>query len=109
MSLPDPDYQNWRARQENEQQEEGAPVRITRVIDFRIPLPYLLSGAIAVTCILISMYFSVQQLIRDVGELQVTVKAGNTQASTVAGEIALLRYRVQNLENAELTAEKAKR
>ena len=29
---------------------------------------------------------------------QITVKAGNGQVVTIAGEIALLRYRVENLE-----------
>ena len=47
---------------------------------------------------LVTMYFDVKQLVRDVGDLQITVKAGNSQATTIAGEIALLRYRVENLE-----------
>jgi hypothetical protein len=31
------------------------------------------------------------------------VKAGNTQATTVAGEIALLRFRIENLEAQQRT------
>ena len=78
--------------------EEDQPLKVTRVIDFRIPLPWLLSGLIVVGWALVSMWFSLNQLVRDVGDLQITVKAGNGQAVTIAGEIALLRYRVENLE-----------
>lgn len=80
------------------EQEQGQ--RITRVIDFRIPLPWLLGICMAVGWALVSMWFSVNQLVRDVADLQITVKAGNTQATTVAGEIALLRFRIENLEAA---------
>lgn len=78
-----------------EQQQEA---KVTRVIDFRIPLPWLLGVGMAVGWALVSMYFSVNQLVRDVADLQITVKAGNGQAITVAGELALLRFRVENLE-----------
>lgn len=72
---------------------------VSRVIDFRIPLPYLISGFSALAFTLVSMYFSLNQLLRDVGDLQITVKAGNTQAVTLAGEQALLRFRLENLES----------
>ena len=78
--------------------EDDQPLKVTRVIDFRIPLPWLLSGLIVVGWALVSMWFSLNQLVRDVADLQITVKAGNGQAVTIAGEIALLRYRVENLE-----------
>lgn len=78
--------------------EQEQDQRITRVIDFRIPLPWLLGICMAVGWALVSMWFSVNQLVRDVADLQITVKAGNTQATTVAGEIALLRFRIENLE-----------
>jgi hypothetical protein len=78
--------------------EDDQPLKVTRVIDFRIPLPWLLSGLILVGWALVSMWFSLNQLVRDVADLQITVKAGNGQAVTIAGEIALLRYRVENLE-----------
>lgn len=80
--------------------DETEQARITRVIDFRIPLPWLLGICMAVGWALVSMWFSVNQLVRDVADLQITVKAGNTQATTVAGEIALLRFRIENLEAA---------
>lgn len=78
--------------------DEDQPLKVTRVIDFRIPLPWLIGICMTVGWALVSMWFSVNQLVRDVADLQITVKAGNTQAVTVAGEIALLRFRVENLE-----------
>lgn len=81
------------------EQNSATPAdRIHRVIDLRIPLPYLLSGVMVVLWALISMYFSVNQLVRDVGDLQITVKSGNSQSTTLAGEIAILRWRVDSLE-----------
>ena len=71
---------------------------ITRIIDFRIPLPYLLSGFFGLAFTLVSMYFSLNQLLREVGDLQITVKAGNAQSVTLAGEQALLRFRMENIE-----------
>ena len=72
--------------------------RVSRVIDFRIPLPWLLGVMGVVGWGLVSMWFMVNQLTKDVSDLQITVKAGNGQAVTVAGELALLRYRVENIE-----------
>ncbi|MDR6886154.1 MULTISPECIES: hypothetical protein [Variovorax] len=78
--------------------EEQQTERTTRIIDLRIPLPWVLTGLITVGFTLVSMYFNVNQLVRDVGELQITVKAGNTQVTTLAGEQALLRFRMENIE-----------
>lgn len=88
---------------------ESEQTRITRVIDFRIPLPWLLGIGMAVGWALVSMWFSVNQLVRDVADLQITVKAGNTQATTVAGELALLRFRVENLEAAQRQPQRGER
>lgn len=79
---------------DDNQQEQ----HVSRVIDFRIPLPWLLGVMGVVGWGLVSMWFMVNQLTRDVSDLQITVKAGNGQAVTVAGELALLRYRVENIE-----------
>lgn len=79
---------------DDNQQEQ----HVSRVIDFRVPLLWLLGVMSAVGWGLVSMWFMVNQLTRDVSDLQITVKAGNGQAVTVAGELALLRYRVENIE-----------
>lgn len=74
--------------------------KVTRVIDFRIPLPWLLTGVAGVSWGLISMWFSVNQLVRTVDDLQITVKSGNTSVVAVAGELALLKFRLSNAEDA---------
>lgn len=84
----------------DQNEHEDGPLRVSRVIDFRVPLPYLLSGLVFVGFTLISMYFTLNQLVRDVGDLQIVVKAGNTQSVTLAGEQALLRFRLENVEGA---------
>ncbi len=69
-----------------------------KVLDFRIPLPWLLTCLGTLSFVLVSMWVSLNQLVRDVGELQGTVKAGNTQAAAVLTDILLLKMRVDMLE-----------
>jgi len=89
---------------------EEAPERITRVIDFRIPLPWLLGVCAAISWALISMYFSVNNLVKTVGDLQIDVKAGNNSVVAVAGELALLKYRLSNAEsNIQIVADSIKK
>lgn len=78
---------------------EDSNQRVTRVIDFRIPLPWLLSGIGVIGWALISTYFSVAQLVKTVDELQITVKSGNGSVVAVAGELALLKFRLTNAED----------
>lgn len=82
------------AARDNEVQE-----KVARIIELKIPLPWLLSGVAAVTWGLISMWFSVNQLVKTVDELQITVKSGNTSVVAVAGELALLKFRLTNAED----------
>ena len=86
-------------------QENVQEVKLTRVIDFKLPLPWLLGGVIAVSWAVISMYFAVQTLISSVSDLQITVKSGNVSSSVLAGEVSLLRFRVEIIE-ADLKAKR---
>ena len=71
---------------------------LMRMIDFRIPLPWLLGGFIAASSILIAMYFQLQQVTENLVALQIEVKAGNSSFATLAGEVALIKFRVEGLE-----------
>ena len=82
----------------DQNEHEDGPPRITRVIDFHVTLPWVLSCIAAFAFVLVTMYFNLNQLIRDVGELQIVVKTGNTQSVTLAGDQALLRFRIENIE-----------
>lgn len=81
--------------------------KVTRVIDFRIPLPWLLTGVAGISWGLISMWFSVNQLVKTVDDLQVTVKSGNTSVAAVAGEVSMLKFRLSILED-EVKRQEAK-
>ena len=69
------------------------------MIDFRIQLWGVLGACVVVVWALIGMYFQLQKVSENLAELQITVKSGNNQYITLTGEIALLKYRVENLEN----------
>lgn len=94
----DQDPIDWRARREDEQRQQR-PQQITRVIDLRALLPWALSISVGIAWAITGMYFSVQQLIRDVGEIKIATKEKNAQDTSVASEVALLRFRVAKLEN----------
>jgi hypothetical protein len=79
-------------------QENTQEVKLGRVIDFRLPLAWLLGGVIAISWAVISMYFAVQTLVSSVADLQITVKSGNVSSSVLAGEVSLLRFRVEVIE-----------
>jgi len=79
--------------------QPGDLPRISKVIDFRLPLTWLLGIAGMVCAAFVSMWFQLGQLREDMTDLKITVKAGNNQASTVQGEIAILRFRVETLES----------
>jgi len=80
------------------EQPPPSAVALMRMVDFRIPLLWLLGGFIATAGLVISMYYQIQQMRDALQDLQVTVKAGNVASSTLTGEIALLKYRVDALE-----------
>lgn len=78
--------------------EEIQEVKLARVIDFKILLPWLLGGVTAIAWAVISMYFAVQTLIASMADLQITVKSGNVSSSVLAGEVSLLKFRITNIE-----------
>lgn len=71
---------------------------ITRLIDFKIPLHWLLVTITGLGWALVSMWFSLNQLVASVTELQVDVKAGNGSTTLILSKIALLEFRVGTLE-----------
>lgn len=79
--------------------QPGDLSKSARIIDLKLPLPWLLTTAVAICVSIGGMYFKLDQLGQDVTELKATVKSGNGQAATVQGEIAILRFRVENLES----------
>jgi hypothetical protein len=69
-----------------------------KVIDMKLPLHWLLGVVFAAFAAFASIYFQVGKLGEDMTDLKIAVKAGNGQAATVQGELAILKFRVENIE-----------
>lgn len=74
-------------------------IKVTRVIDMKLPLTWLLTVAATIMCGGFGVYYKLDRLSEDVGEMKITVKSGNQATATVQGELAILRFRVENLES----------
>ncbi|WP_295525644.1 hypothetical protein [uncultured Pseudacidovorax sp.] len=83
---------------------EGA--RITRVVDFRLPLPWLLVVAFAIVSGGFGMYYKLDRLMEDVGDLKISMKAGNSSTAMIQGELSILKFRIENLEAERRAAER---
>jgi hypothetical protein len=70
----------------------------TKVIDMKLPLPWLLGSAAAIVMAFAYVSFSVDRMREDVAELRATAKAWNERLSTLTSDTALLKYRVDALE-----------
>lgn len=79
--------------------QPGELQRGTRIIDMKLPLQWLLGVAFAIACSFATMYFKLGQLGEDMTELKISVKAGNGTAATIQGELAILKFRIENLEH----------
>lgn len=83
--------------QTNTLDNEGA-VPLMRMVDMRIPLPWLLGGFALAAAGVIGMYYQLQSVAMQLGELKATVTASNSQALAMAGEVALLRFKSEQHE-----------
>jgi hypothetical protein len=79
--------------------QPGDLPRIHRVIDLKLPLNWLLTVAFSLALLIGGMYFQLRQLSEDMTDLKMAVKTGNGQSATIQGELAILRFRVENLES----------
>ena len=78
--------------------QPGELPRLSKVIDLKLPLNWLLTVAFSLALLIGGMYFQLRQLSEDMTDLKITVKAGNGQSATIQGEIAILKVRLENLE-----------
>jgi hypothetical protein len=87
-----------RSSMEPMQQEEGA-VRLPRVsIDLKIPLWGLLGAAVFVIGSLMSTYYQLSRVADDVNDMKASIRSNNTTTIQFAQEQALLKFRVEKLE-----------
>lgn len=66
---------------------------LTRMVDLKVPLHWLISGLVAGLWTLISMWFSVSQLVKNVAELQITLAQSNSSVAVAMQELSMLKYR----------------
>lgn len=76
-----------------------------RIIDMKLPLPWLLGSATAIVMAFAYVSFSVDRMREDVAELRATAKAWNDRLSSISSETALLKYRVDALEQQRVRTE----
>lgn len=79
--------------------QPGDLPRLSKVIDLKLPLNWLLTVAFSLALLIGGMYFKLVQLGEDMTDLKIAVKAGNGQAATIQGEMAILKFRIENLES----------
>lgn len=79
--------------------------KVTRVIDMKLPLYWLISVAAIFVSGGFAMYYklenqseAIKSVQGDIKDVKISVQAGNQATATVQGEIAILRFRVENLE-----------
>lgn len=72
-----------------------------KIIDMHLPLTWLLSSIGAFALFLGGVYFQIGQLSKDVTELKSAVQTGNNQSTAIAGDIAVLKYRMDSIEKRE--------
>lgn len=73
-------------------------VKTSRVIDFKIPLPWLLGVAGVTVLFFFNMWATQNALLKSVTDLEITVKSGNASMGTLTSEVALLKFRVSTNE-----------
>jgi hypothetical protein len=85
---------------------------LLRLIDPRIPLPWLVAAIVAAA----GMFFQLQSLSEALRDLKITVNAGNQSWATLAGEQALQKFRqgiaeedIKNLKAAVLALQQGRR
>lgn len=77
---------------------DAAGTALWRMIEFKIPLPWLLGGAICLIVWLVNMSTELREVTKSLATLQITVTAGNNQSSILAGEVSLIKFRLEHLE-----------
>lgn len=71
----------------------GKVEKVSRVVDMRLPLSWLLTVTGSGIATLFLMWTSTNQLVRDMADVQQSVKAMAAATQTMTSEITLLKFR----------------
>lgn len=79
--------------------------KVTKVIDMKLPLTWLLSVAGLILSGGFGLYFQImgqsetlKAVKDDLKDVKISVQSGNQATATVQGELAILKFRIENLE-----------
>lgn len=85
--------------------QPGELPRISKIVEMKLPLTWLLGVAFMIVAGGFGLYQQVgnqgetlKELKDQLKDLKITVNAGNGQAATIQGEIAILKFRIENIE-----------
>lgn len=76
---------------------EGA-IALARMIDFKIPLPWLLGGFIVAVGAFIAMYYQLQSVSETLKEVRITLATTTEVMSRLSNQQTLMQYRIEKLE-----------
>lgn len=74
---------------------------LARMVDLRIPLPYLMTGGIVVAGILAGMYYEQKSMARSLEKMEAQLSTVTEIMTRLTSQQALNEYRLQKLEAAE--------
>jgi hypothetical protein len=75
-----------------------AAAALVRMVDFRIPLPWLLAGCICAVGSLVGMYYQLQAVADSMKELSKTVKESTVATTALQLEQSRLQFRLDAVE-----------
>jgi len=85
--------------------QPGELPRLSKIVEMKLPLTWLLGVAFMIVAGGFGLYQQVgsqgetlRELKDQLKDLKITVNSGNSQAATIQGEIAILKFRIENIE-----------
>lgn len=76
----------------------GEQSEVRKIVDFKIPLHWILSGLGAFALVLIGMWFTIGQMSKDMSEVQASLKILAAANTTYDREVSRLQWRMDTLE-----------
>ena len=73
--------------------------RPQHIIEWRMPLPYVIGGIISIASFTATVWFKVDRLVEEVRELKIEVQVGNSKFNTANGTLVLMQFRMENAES----------
>ena len=95
MSAPNENDRNRAARSDP---RGDIGMSLMRMVDFKIPLIWLLGGFIVALTAVISMYYQLQEVSKTMNTLVQTVNASNNANIVRDGDVALMKFRLNSVE-----------